>query len=840
MSLQAATLPRPLPAKTQSQLKPIDPLAYDRYLESAIRLKKEGQPAKAIEQLILAVAANPIALEPLEISAEINLDIKKYAAAAADSEKAIKLAPTWPKAYSLHARAMAGLGKKQEAKADIQKLSTMCKEDGNLLAGKALLLMGDSKEAIKYLSRHLQAYPKDTDALAQRASAYKKGEEWWQAIADYAAIMDIRQDLDALYARGYATAELDEYNQAKVDFNSVLQKRPNHIGALLGLGFCNYHLNKQSECQAALFKVLQISPNEADAHYELARSFFREDKADDALKHIEKAISLNPKHADSYNMRGSIYLKRGKKDLATSDFKKAQQIEPDEVAPPLVSDIDLLYYRADFIAHLEDYETAEKELREILKNHPDYKRAQRKLADVLSWEEKYDQAAEAYSKLIATDKNNLDLHEYRGIAFRQSDQIDKAMADFEECRRIKPGYADVYEPLALCYLAKGDIGQAIATAQAGLKLAPNDSALYSCLRDIYIVAGVSADSISVAMKALQLVPNSAFEIDGLANAYEVSGDYDSAWRQRIRISYLVPNDTDYILSMALLFDKMDKVAEAIEQCEIAKTLAPDDPNIAAELGYLLNKSGQSDKARQYFESVIAAEAKKEPKWSGAWADLPIAQAQNGLKKYEEALKTCTRARQRYDGVEYAYNIAFEEYFAHKGLGNFDAAKKALDQCIKSEPNIAGNYILRAELNQQSGKSDLAAADTAKAKELKYESKVIETKSLPLQTDPDFGLYMANLQRMIKRHWAPPKGMESKRVRVTFRVNENGKVSGLRMEQGSGVAEADDAALTAIKNAAPFANLPAGSPAIVDIRFTFDYNVFNKAGSGMWKDSSKKF
>ncbi|MBZ0184986.1 MAG: TonB C-terminal domain-containing protein, partial [Candidatus Obscuribacterales bacterium] len=95
----------------------------------------------------------------------------------------------------------------------------------------------------------------------------------------------------------------------------------------------------------------------------------------------------------------------------------------------------------------------------------------------------------------------------------------------------------------------------------------------------------------------------------------------------------------------------------------------------------------------------------------------------------------------------------------------------------------------------------------------------------VEKEPDWGIYMAELQRKIKRAWFPPKDTASKRVSVIFKIHSNGSLSSLRLEKSSGLALADQAALKAVSNAAPFRNLPEGAPPDVDIQFTFDYNVF---------------
>ncbi len=58
-------------------------------------------------------------------------------------------------------------------------------------------------------------------------------------------------------------------------------------------------------------------------------------------------------------------------------------------------------------------------------------------------------------------------------------------------------------------------------------------------------------------------------------------------------------------------------------------------------------------------------------------------------------------------------------------------------------------------------------------------------SVAAQADVDFGPYMADLQRRIKRAWFPPKGNESKRVVVIFKVHRGGELSNLRLDHSSG-------------------------------------------------------
>ena len=93
-------------------------------------------------------------------------------------------------------------------------------------------------------------------------------------------------------------------------------------------------------------------------------------------------------------------------------------------------------------------------------------------------------------------------------------------------------------------------------------------------------------------------------------------------------------------------------------------------------------------------------------------------------------------------------------------------------------------------------------------------------------EPDFGPYMRELQRRIKMNWDPPKGNESKRVVLLFKIARDGRLLSCSVSKSSGLASADNAAMQAVKLTAPFKPLPANfKGSSVDIQFTFDYNVF---------------
>jgi TonB family protein len=94
---------------------------------------------------------------------------------------------------------------------------------------------------------------------------------------------------------------------------------------------------------------------------------------------------------------------------------------------------------------------------------------------------------------------------------------------------------------------------------------------------------------------------------------------------------------------------------------------------------------------------------------------------------------------------------------------------------------------------------------------------------------NFDTYMAGLQRCIKHNWRPPRGNESKRTVLIFKVHKDGRISDIRIDKSSGDSAMDDAGLVAVEQASPFAPLPPTDQENVDIQFSLDYNVYQDGG-----------
>lgn len=103
--------------------------------------------------------------------------------------------------------------------------------------------------------------------------------------------------------------------------------------------------------------------------------------------------------------------------------------------------------------------------------------------------------------------------------------------------------------------------------------------------------------------------------------------------------------------------------------------------------------------------------------------------------------------------------------------------------------------------------------------------------------PDFAAYMAKVERKITRKWKPPFSDYSTQVVVNYIIKKNGELGKYHIAKSSGNSRMDVSATKALEKAAPFPPLPKGfDEDSVDVKFTFDYNVYkNKSEKNGIKD-----
>ncbi len=193
-------------------------------------------------------------------------------------------------------------------------------------------------------------------------------------------------------------------------------------------------LDKGDEVEAIKYVSEQISqtPEFSDAYVLRAQLYYRQEKFGNALSDINKAIKFADKKTDEVHMyskywwRALFYVALDEDDKALADFNTAYKMAMKEDKSVLG---DILEQRAQFYFDAEDYASAEKDYKEMLKYDETNQVAMVGQVRNRIAEEKYEEAVEIADKCEKYDDSYSEIYRFRMQAYDALGETDKAIDD---------------------------------------------------------------------------------------------------------------------------------------------------------------------------------------------------------------------------------------------------------------------------------------------------------------------------------------------------------------------------------------------------------------------------
>lgn len=181
------------------------------------------------------------------------------------------------------------------------------------------------RDSLKAATERLSFHPDSIDLRLTKAGWNMQLEEWQNAKVEYDIVLRHEPtNIAALYYRAYCNDRLGRYNFARLDYQNVLTLVPGNFEARLGLALLN----------------------EKDQHYT------------EALDGINQLVAAHPDSAVAWAARAGIENERGMNELAEYDYGKALLLDPDNK--------DYLLSRADLRIKLRRFTDAQRDLDKLV------------------------------------------------------------------------------------------------------------------------------------------------------------------------------------------------------------------------------------------------------------------------------------------------------------------------------------------------------------------------------------------------------------------------------------------------------------------------------------------
>jgi tetratricopeptide (TPR) repeat protein len=252
---------------------------------------------------------------------------------------------------------------------------------------------------------------------------------------------------DAAFDEALLLARQGNVPAAERLYRAVLERNPDHSGALHHLSLLCLGRNEFAEAAHLLDRRIAREPDAADAHGNLGIALKGLNRPAEAVAHFEKAIALAPDRAETHYSLGRARQVLGHRVEARQCYERAIALRPD-------------YAEADnalaVLLAPTDPEQALACFRRAIAARPAYADAHNNMGILLHGLGRDEEAVASYGRALAIKPDHAGAHNNLGLALRDLNRHEEALRCFELAQAIEPDHVDAHVNEALVRLALGD------------------------------------------------------------------------------------------------------------------------------------------------------------------------------------------------------------------------------------------------------------------------------------------------------------------------------------------------------------------------------------------------
>jgi len=297
-------------------------------------------------------------------------------------------------------------------------------------------------------------------------------------------------------------------------------------------------------------------------------------------------------------------------------------------------------------------------------------------------------AIECYKKLIAFDPKDQDSYIKLGAIWRNLEEWDLAMGQFENALMINPESSVALENKVYIYAAMGRYQEAVEICEASAKIHPKDAYFLRHLPLLYLSQGLYDRASAELEKALAYAPDDLIILRFKGNLHHLKGDLSSARQIYEQLQHLGEATSDapdlrgrlWLAHLHLLRGNYRQAQKGIlEGIELAQKAnrTDDELNYRLLLAFAEFQRGQFSQAAEALKPVLELSRKTMETDSQKLALHLLALASLGAGQIEDAMRI---SQQLHQLVERTYCPKHLRHYDHL-MGRIALARGRPEQAI---------------------------------------------------------------------------------------------------------------------------------------------------------------
>lgn len=603
--------------------------------------------AEAIREAQQAISVDPSRSESYLLLALLELRANQPDQAEANFKKATAADPK-----SLNAvLALGGFYQSHNRMADAEQQFRHAIEidSSNPVPRAALVRLfmqeGKKDEIVSFLQQTKKDLPNNHQGYTMLGDYYFSTGDLDKALPEYASLYsDHPKDMQVKKNYIQILILKNQYDEADKLDNEILKSRPNDVDGLIFKGELLRIKNDSSGAIEAFKSALHNEPDNAIAHYQLGIAYAQQQDVARAESEWHEAVRNRPDLTDAQRALATLQIGRGDFDSA---LQTAQQMITSQ---PYSGDGYLVKGTAEL--GMRKFSDAQRDDEEGLKRAPNSPAPYVQLGNVQLAQKHYPDAAKFYQQALDKD----------------------------------PASSDGLRGLMATYVEQKQYDQALAAANAQIAKSPNNSNFYDLLGTALFDGKKDyAGSETALRKAVELDKNNTDAIEKLGKVQIQQGKADQAlalYQQAIKDN---PRAARFYLLAGQLYEVQQNWDQAKAMYQQALAVAPDNPNAANNLAYIILQHGGNVDVAMNMAQTARRGLPNSPNAADTlgWAYYQKGIYHSAIDQFQEAL----RLNERNGGPDSA-TMHYHLGLAYQKVNQNSLARQQLEKALKLKPEDA--------------------------------------------------------------------------------------------------------------------------------------------------------
>ncbi len=612
---------------------------------------------------------------------------------------------------------------RNETETALQEFSTALalkpdSEDANNAMGNIYYKMQDYANAKKYYNVAAVINPNNFYTQYILGNIEVKNKNYDQALAYFQKAIDSNKNYEESYLQKAAVLTIKEkYDEGINCLNIAIEINPKSEEAYSQLGLVYLNKGDHENALKNLMLAVSIQPT-AYTYYYLGLTYAGMEKADDAVASYIKTIELDPAYTTAYVQLGNLLLTLKRYDNVIAGFESMnpsiieqtgaygflQQAyyfkQEDEkskfyglkILESNPDDYDASLYLALVEKFAGNYKNSLQYYQTLLRLAAKPAIIYNEMAKMATDEKDYPAAIEYAKAAIQTDASIAESYFNLGNVYYDLKDYENAKKNYETAVSIDNGYYYSFYNLALAEENVGNLEKAVEYYKRTIEINPQYPKAYLQLGVVLNALERYDESIGCLTALTQLLPSVEAWI-ALGDVYAIyKKDYEKAKQHYTTAIEADPQAEASYLKLGMAEFSLTNKEAALANYRKAINLNPQSYEAYYEIGNIALDNANYEEAVGYYETAVSF----NPAFASAYNNLGhcyffleplkkaelsfrkaadenidnpyryiayvnLAEVQNRLGRYEEALASCNRSLELNPDYDMAYNNAGMAY-----------------------------------------------------------------------------------------------------------------------------------------------------------------------------------